>query len=550
MYDTLRLFILELNLPPTSFIPWQLQIGRFAGLILVGLAVVQTVWHFFREYLLLSFFYKNHVVICGLGRRGFEIAKDFFYKKDLNKKYKVVAIEKENGNEYIRKIKELGCIVLTGDASDKDQLIKAKIYKAEYLITVTDNDRTNLEIAINTNTLLNSENLIRKPDDPLRVFIHILEREIASLIFENKILKNSNFSENTVFNIYDNAARALFKENPLYSSQTFNAKDENNPRPFTMLIIGFNNFGEAIFRQAAKIAHFANLRNPRFIIADSDIEKKERHFYQQYPEIKNCCDVIFAKYKDAEKGITEDYDLKSRDFYEQIVTNEFDYIAVCVDDDELSLNTGINIINHYKFNLNADQMPIIVTKAIKEPLFGKAVREIKRDEEKPLLNQFASFESMCSIDTVINETLDNMAKAVNNYYAKLYNGKTWKEISMFHKESSRANAEHIDTKLYLLDLCAAEVKSNTNQEKITNAQYEELLVQKMELLAKIEHQRWNAFHYLNGWKYAPARDDNKKLHNCLTAWESLTEKDKQKDRDTIINIPHILEEGGYQITVR
>jgi len=550
MYDTLRIFILEFNLPPTSFIPWQLQIGRFSGILLVGFAVVQTIWHFFKEYFLLSFFYQNHVIICGLGRRGFEIAKDFLGKQDLNGKYKVVAIEKESGNEYIQKIKELGCIVLKDDASDKDQLIKAKIYKAKYLITVTDNDRTNLEIAINTHDLLESKNFMRKANEPLKLFIHISEREIANLIVENSIVKESDFSENTIFNIYDNAARALFKEIPLYSSQTFNAKDENNPRQFTMLIIGFNNFGEGIFRQAAKIAHFANIRNPRFIIAGCDIEKKERRFYQRYPEIKNCCDVIFAKYKDAEKGITEDYDLKSREFYEQIVTEELDYIAVCVDDDELSLNTWINIINHYKFNLNAGagQMPVIVTKAIREPFFGKALYEIKKDKKnQKLLSQFASFDSMCSIDMVINETLDKMAKAVNDYYAKLYNGKAWKKISMFHKESSRANAEHINTKLYLLDLQAVEVKNAANQEKITKAQYEECLVQKMELLAKIEHQRWNAFHYLNGWRYAPVRDDNKKLHNCLTSWDSLTEKDKQKDRDTIINIPQILEEGGYQM---
>ncbi|MBF0103073.1 MAG: hypothetical protein HQK77_19415 [Desulfobacterales bacterium] len=198
-------------------------------------------------------------------------------------------------------------------------------------------------------------------------------------------------------------------------------------------------------------------------------------------------------------------------------------------------------------------MPIIAIKAIKQQALAKAISTIERDKQgivtksDPLLTQFASHESICSIDVVINERLDNMAKAVNDYYAKRYNGSKWKDLTMFHKESSRANAEHINTKLYLLGLKAVETQNTATHEGVSKEKYEELLVENIELLSKVEHLRWNAFHYLNGWKYATERDNNKKFHNCLTEWDNLSEKDKQKDRDTLINIPQILEEGGYQL---
>ena len=64
--------------------------------------------------------------------------------------------------------------------------------------------------------------------------------------------------------------------------------------------------------------------------------------------------------------------------------------------------------------------------------------------------------------------------------------------------------------------------------------------QEIEMLAMVEHDRWAAHRYLNGWQYGEKRDDIHKRHPSLSAWETLSEGEKQKDRDTILRLPQIL----------
>jgi hypothetical protein len=40
----------------------------------------------------------------------------------------------------------------------------------------------------------------------------------------------------------------------------------------------------------------------------------------------------------------------------------------------------------------------------------------------------------------------------------------------------------------------------------------------------------------NGWKYAPKRNDTKKLHPDLVHWDVLREESREKDRDAIRNL--------------
>jgi hypothetical protein len=62
----------------------------------------------------------------------------------------------------------------------------------------------------------------------------------------------------------------------------------------------------------------------------------------------------------------------------------------------------------------------------------------------------------------------------------------------------------------------------------------------MELLAQLEHRRWMADKYLAGYSYGEIRDEDRMLHPDLIPWEKLTEADKEKDRDNIRQIPHLL----------
>jgi len=69
----------------------------------------------------------------------------------------------------------------------------------------------------------------------------------------------------------------------------------------------------------------------------------------------------------------------------------------------------------------------------------------------------------------------------------------------------------------------------------------------LEQLAKAAHQVWMEGKVRDGWKYGPVTDKEKKIHNCLVPYESLSESDKESDRDMVLGIPRILAMAGYVI---
>ena len=61
----------------------------------------------------------------------------------------VVVIEQEQGNDLLELCKDLGAIVLIGNATDDDLLRTARVYRARQLICVCGDDGINAEIAMN-----------------------------------------------------------------------------------------------------------------------------------------------------------------------------------------------------------------------------------------------------------------------------------------------------------------------------------------------------------------------------------------------------------------
>jgi hypothetical protein len=158
--------------------------------------------------------------------------------------------------------------------------------------------------------------------------------------------------------------------------------------------------------------------------------------------------------------------------------------------------------------------------------------------------------------------LDKIAKASHEdvYSQNKPNAPTWKDLSIFKKESNRAQAEHIETKLYALGLYLKTKKDTTKKDQLCNrSEYGAILKDSLEDLARTEHERWNAFHYIYGWEtQAPdaekCNDPDIKKHCCLVSWDDLDivstirkEDYKEYDRAHVKEIPAILEKAGYVV---
>ena len=66
--------------------------------------------------------------------------------------------------------------------------------------------------------------------------------------------------------------------------------------------------------------------------------------------------------------------------------------------------------------------------------------------------------------------------------------------------------------------------------------------EEIELMAELEHGRWNVERLRDGWRYGP-RDDDRKTHHCLVPWIKLPDGPngvKRYDRDAVRAFPTIL----------
>jgi ppGpp synthetase/RelA/SpoT-type nucleotidyltranferase len=71
----------------------------------------------------------------------------------------------------------------------------------------------------------------------------------------------------------------------------------------------------------------------------------------------------------------------------------------------------------------------------------------------------------------------------------------------------------------------------------------------IELMAKLEHGRWNIERLRDGWRPGQ-RDDEKKLHNCIAPWDDLTDGPdgvKRFDRNAVKAFPEILAIVGWEV---
>jgi len=118
---------------------------------------------------------------------------------------------------------------------------------------------------------------------------------------------------------------------------------------------------------------------------------------------------------------------------------------------------------------------------------------------------------------------------------------TWESLPDTLKFSNVRQAQSIVEKLSWID-CFVEEKSDAKQYEMT--------AEDIELLAVVEHDLWVEERKANGWRYGEVKDANKKTSPYLVPYSELTEEIKDLDRDTIKNIPILLESVGLCIMKR
>ena len=105
--------------------------------------------------------YSGHVIICGMGKVGYRVALELMkFNRD------VVAIEANPDGRFLEKTEALGIPVIIADARRSENLLKAGVEKADAVIPCTDNELTNLDIALDAREINPNAKIVLRMFDP------------------------------------------------------------------------------------------------------------------------------------------------------------------------------------------------------------------------------------------------------------------------------------------------------------------------------------------------------------------------------------------------
>ncbi|MCY7291823.1 MAG: potassium channel family protein [Ferruginibacter sp.] len=132
--------------------------------------------------------FKNHVIVCGLGRLGYFIVEEL-----LRKNEKVIVIEQNENSNYIDYFRQMGAEVYVGDARLPKVMNDVNVLKAKALISVISNDSLNLEIGLNARSQHAKVKLI------LRIFDDQMADKIKKYLKIYHILSASSIADDIFF---------------------------------------------------------------------------------------------------------------------------------------------------------------------------------------------------------------------------------------------------------------------------------------------------------------------------------------------------------------
>jgi voltage-gated potassium channel len=131
--------------------------------------------------------FSDHVIVCGLGKLGYRVVLQL-----LKFSQSIVSIEQDVSKPFITQIRDLDVPVILGDARLRDALVKAKIDHAAAIVCCTDNDLTNLDIALDA----------REMNPQIKVVLRMFDDDLARKI-------ERGFGIHTVFSTSGLAAPAF-----------------------------------------------------------------------------------------------------------------------------------------------------------------------------------------------------------------------------------------------------------------------------------------------------------------------------------------------------
>jgi voltage-gated potassium channel Kch len=508
--------------------------AQYLGVAGTVLGSIKAYWNEIRrKYILVRLqSTSGHVVVCGLGEKGKRLVDNF-----LHRGAKIAVIESTKDHPDIPGCWERGVAVITGDAADAGVLGIANAGRAGFLLAVTGDDNTNIEIARKTYEVIKAVSAGGEQVN-VRCHCHVASPSIREIFSHHELFEKTHDSfDASMFSVYDAAARFVLEKYPpdLLASQQKVAGS-----PIRILVIGFGAMGEALIKQTARISHYLDHLKVEITIVDKSVCAASERFLATYGDGKSppCFVVPGISLRFVERdpeSLATITDFMPASETKPVVT----YMAL--DDDSRSVSLAVRL----RAMFGGDESPVVIC-------MKSDMSKLMEDDAFPFtstrsIHAFNIFDFACAHPVLMEEFTDEIARLIHKAYLDSQSADkastnlslvVWRELTEDLKDSNRWQADHLSVKLRAIgfesDGMAALDRATGNPELL-------------ERLAEMEHRRWSAALLMDGWRYAPgAKDPLRKTHRCLVPYDELSDNEKAKDDTMIRNIMNLVASPAWE----
>lgn len=381
------------------------------------------------------------------------------------------------------------------------------------------------------------------------------------------------------FNFYENWARRLWSLYTLDGDVPYDSLDyepirliqdvqgrykTSSDKQVHLTIAGFGCMGQALLLEALRVCHYANYddtlpSNKRIrtwvTVIDPEMEILRQQFIALYPNLNQQIDDISISYRSGDlcsEAIRSELEQWSCD------PRQMHTIAICISDPDQSIQLGLNL----PASVYQSDTRVLIRQEIQTDLGQVIHNDAKRYRH---VKMFGMMEQGISKHILQDELASyiNQEYNENGFIRTLYacafthtsqyvaaRQRAREEWCRLDENMRWANRYQIDAYLVYLRTLGYEATRNyaEAEEPISPKAFEAQLTDEvLGILMRMEKYRWNAERTIEGWKLGAVRNNEHRIHPLIIPFHQLSEDEQQKDKNVIVNLPYLLELGGYKL---
>lgn len=505
---------------------WMLEFARFALPGLAALTALEALAVIFREQTVWLRLWRkrDHVVVCGLGRKGSYLVDDL-----LANGYQVVVIEKKVNPVIAEDYQRRGAIILEGDATNPEMLENARITRAKHLICLLGEDSKNLQVAFLASHLLSEE----APRHKLICYVHLVSQDLLEVVraSEQSLGGDSGFILE-VFNVYERVARQLVQNDPVLSIKP-------NEKPEILVVCGLGSLGKSLIHQMAyKLYQQQFSGKIKVVILDREADVRLDELRAHFPRV----DSVF-QFQPVHIDLSSNRELKDQlGLLRQ--DNAIGEVFICPGNPVLSVQIFLVI----QQSVTDTSIPMKIRIETDSGLTYLAEGQTPNAERRQEVHFFDIFQQTCTHELVIGGVHELLACQLREHYLEGLGTESalkqleipWEDLAEGEKETNRAQASRIYRILkangyQLSPLEDWDAPKRAIPDPVINA------------MAEMEHRLWCEWKRSLGWEHGDVVDGRQKTHPDLVPWDKLPQEEREKNRHFIRSLTLLLADIGLQL---